>query len=225
MSGTATGTVVGKDGCENETFTGNETLTVCVQDTALMDAPSTTLGEQTISLKAGQTFPVKYSVNYDQEKADRLPEYGFTLSARIEDPSGKLLYINDTRTSARDDKIEVKKIYSLGLQKMSGDRRFQYGDVTAEDIETFNKHKEQISQAVREKFPWVPADFELKPVLYRSPPACGKIEDFKVPLPGNKFVRIQLTRGGYLYHAPGSEPTQETTGVYIDDTLTSSADE
>ncbi|CAF1385931.1 unnamed protein product [Adineta ricciae] len=148
---------------------------------------------------------------------------------------------------------------------MSGDRRFQYGEITAEDIKTFNKHKEQISQAVREKFPWVPADFELKPVLYRSPPACGKIEDFKhkeqisqavrekfpwvpadfelkpvlyrsppacgkiedfkVPLPGNKFVRIQLTRGGYLYHAPGSEPTQETTGVYIDDTLTSSADE
>ncbi|CAF1171690.1 unnamed protein product [Adineta ricciae] len=116
MSGTATGTVVGKDGCENETFTGNETLTVCVQDTSLMDAPSSTLGEQTISLKAGQTFPIKYSVSYDQEKADRLPEYGFTLSARIEDPSGKLLYINDTRTSARGDKIEVKKVVPFNYE-------------------------------------------------------------------------------------------------------------
>ncbi|CAF1650502.1 unnamed protein product, partial [Adineta ricciae] len=86
-------------------------------------------------------------------------------------------------------------------------------------------HKEQISQAVREKFPWVPADFELKPVLYRSPPACGKIEDFKVPLPDNKFVRIQLTCGGYQCHAPDGEPIQEKTGVYVDDTLTSSADE
>lgn len=47
----------------------------------------------------------------------------------------------------------------------------------------------------------------------------------QVPLPDNKFVRVQLTRGGYPCHAPGGEPIQQKTGVYVDDTLTSSADE
>ena len=109
MSGKATGTVVGINGCENDTFTGNETLKIYVQDTSLMDAPSITLGEQTISLKAGQTFPIDYSVSYDQEKANHLPEYGFTINASIKDSNGQLLYFVDTRISPKDEKIEVKK--------------------------------------------------------------------------------------------------------------------
>lgn len=109
MSAVATGVVVGKDGCEGDTFNGNEVLTVSVQNTARMDASAITLGEQKIHLKNGQTFPINFNVEYDEEAGNKVPDYGFTFRARIEDGAGQLLYVNDTRTSARGDKIEVKK--------------------------------------------------------------------------------------------------------------------
>ncbi|CAF1138851.1 unnamed protein product [Adineta steineri] len=106
----ATGTVTGKNGCEAATFNGNEILTVSVQDTARMGAPAITLGQQEITLKKGDKFPINYNVQYNEEEASKVPDYGFTLNARIEDNNGTLLYTNDTRTSARDNKIEVIKV-------------------------------------------------------------------------------------------------------------------
>ncbi|UJR07086.1 hypothetical protein I4U23_011374 [Adineta vaga] len=110
MSGKATGIVTGKNGCENDTFSGNETLTVVVENTGRMDAPALTLGEQKITLKQGQKFPITYNIAYDEEEASKVPDYGFTISARIEDNQGQLLYTDDTRTSVKDNKIEVKKV-------------------------------------------------------------------------------------------------------------------
>ena len=110
MPGKATGVVIGKDGCEADTFNGNEVLEVQVQDCSRMDAPSVTLGEQKITLKKGDKFPISFGVEYDEEAASQVPDYGFTMDARIEDGNGELLYTNDTRTSARSDKIEVKKV-------------------------------------------------------------------------------------------------------------------
>ena len=109
MSAKATGRVVGKNGCEADTFQGNEVLIVKVQDTARMDAPSITLGEQRITLKKGDKFPIAFSVDYDEEKAKQIPDYGFTLRADIQDDQGELLYLSDTRTSARSNEIEVRK--------------------------------------------------------------------------------------------------------------------
>jgi uncharacterized lipoprotein YbaY len=113
MSATATGVVVGKNGCEADTFNDNETITVSVQNTALMDASSVTLGEQKIALKKGDKFPINFSVQYDKEAASKVPEYGFTISARITDVNDKLLYWTDTSTSAKSDKIEVVKVRSF----------------------------------------------------------------------------------------------------------------
>ncbi|UJR19948.1 hypothetical protein I4U23_023080 [Adineta vaga] len=110
MSGKATGVVIGKNGCEAVTFNGNETLTVKVQNTARMDAPSITLGEQTIALKKGDAFPISFNVEYDEEVASKVPDYGFTLSAEITGDNDKLLYRYDTRTNARSQQIEVRKI-------------------------------------------------------------------------------------------------------------------
>ena len=109
MSTKATGHVVGKDGCEADTFQGNEVLIVKVQNTGRMDASSITLGEQRITLKTGDTFPISFSVEYDEEEAKHIPDYGFTLDADIKDDQDKLLYTNDTRTSARSKEIQVKK--------------------------------------------------------------------------------------------------------------------
>ena len=110
MSATATGVVIGKDGCEGDKFNGNETLTVSVQDTARMDTSAITLGEQKVTLKRGGTFPIHFNVEYDEEAANKVPDYGFTLRASITDDQGELLYTSDTRTSARGDKIEVRKV-------------------------------------------------------------------------------------------------------------------
>ncbi|CAF1038879.1 unnamed protein product [Adineta steineri] len=65
----ATGTVTGKNGCEAATFNGNEILTVSVQDTARMGAPAITLGQQEITLKKGDKFPINYNVQYNEEDA------------------------------------------------------------------------------------------------------------------------------------------------------------
>ncbi|UJR07085.1 hypothetical protein I4U23_011373 [Adineta vaga] len=102
---------------------------------------------------------------------------------------------------------------------------YEYREVTDEDIATFNKHKDQINEKFREKFPSIPEDFELKPMRYRCAPACGKIEDFQVALPDNKFIRLQLTLGGYQRYTPDGQPIKETTSVYVFDDLLSSLDE
>ncbi|CAF1301114.1 unnamed protein product, partial [Rotaria sordida] len=45
MTAIATGIVIGKDGCEADTFNGNEILAIAVQNTARMDASAIPLGE------------------------------------------------------------------------------------------------------------------------------------------------------------------------------------
>jgi putative lipoprotein len=68
-------------------------LTVRIQDTSRADAPATTVGEQIIELDGGQ-LPVAYSVAYDSDEI--LDQNTYTMSARIENAAGELLYINDT---------------------------------------------------------------------------------------------------------------------------------
>ncbi|CAF1056357.1 unnamed protein product [Didymodactylos carnosus] len=107
MAAKVTGSVVGKGGCEDNAFNGNEILIVEVQDTSRADAPSISLGQQKITLKKGEKFPINFDIEYQEEEASKVPDYGLTLSARIEDNNGQLLYINDTSTSIKDKKIEV----------------------------------------------------------------------------------------------------------------------
>ncbi|CAF0871509.1 unnamed protein product [Didymodactylos carnosus] len=110
MAAKAIGTVIGKGGCEDDTFNGSEILTISVEDTSRACAPSISLGQQMITLKKGEKFPISFDIEYQKEEASKVPDYGLTLSARIENDKGKLLYINDARTSAKDKKIEVIKV-------------------------------------------------------------------------------------------------------------------
>jgi uncharacterized lipoprotein YbaY len=66
---------------------------VQLQDTSLADAPATVLGEQIIPTN-GQQVPIPFSVSYNP--ADILDNHTYTLSVRIEDSSGTLLFINTT---------------------------------------------------------------------------------------------------------------------------------
>ncbi|UJR18460.1 hypothetical protein I4U23_005365 [Adineta vaga] len=108
---------------------------------------------------------------------------------------------------------------------MSRNWVYEYREVTDEDIATFNRHKDRINEKVREKFPSIPVNFELKPVRYRCVPACGKVEDFQVAVPDNKFIRLQLAVGGYQRYKPDGQPIEDTAGVYVMDDLLSTLDE
>ena len=84
-------------------------IQVQLQDTSLADAPATIIGEQIIPA-AGVTFPIPFEITYNPN--DIQDNHTYTMSVRIEDASGKLLYINTTSTpvltnGAPTDNVEV----------------------------------------------------------------------------------------------------------------------
>ena len=66
---------------------------VQLQDVSLMDAPAVVLGEQVIQTD-GTQVPIPYEVSYNPEDIDE--RHTYSMSARIEDSAGKLLFISDT---------------------------------------------------------------------------------------------------------------------------------
>lgn len=85
-----TGTILLPDGA---TVPNGATITVKVQDTSLADAAATDLGEQVIE-GTGQTSPIPFAVSYNPADIDE--RFTYTMSVRIEDADGSLLFINDT---------------------------------------------------------------------------------------------------------------------------------
>jgi putative lipoprotein len=68
-------------------------VTVRLQDISLADAPAELIGEQVIETK-GKQVPIPYEIEYDATQIKENNAY--SISARIEDSSGKLLFISDT---------------------------------------------------------------------------------------------------------------------------------
>jgi putative lipoprotein len=68
-------------------------VTVQIQDVSRMDAPARVIGEHVIHTSGGQV-PIGYSVPYDPGAIDE--SHSYSMSARIEDGEGKLLFISDT---------------------------------------------------------------------------------------------------------------------------------
>ena len=68
-------------------------VTVQIQDTSLADAPAKVIGEQVIETN-GRQVPIPYSVSYDPDVIDE--RFTYTMSARITNGAGDLLWINDT---------------------------------------------------------------------------------------------------------------------------------
>ena len=66
---------------------------VQLQDVSKMDVAAQVLGEQLIKTE-GKQVPIEYSVPYDEEAIDE--RFTYSVSARIEDGEGKLLFISDT---------------------------------------------------------------------------------------------------------------------------------
>jgi uncharacterized lipoprotein YbaY len=88
-----TGTVVLPAG---STIPSGSVLSVEIQDTSLADAIAVTIGLHTETLTESTGSAIPFEVTYDPAEIDERNTY--TLSVRIEDAAGNLLFINDTAT-------------------------------------------------------------------------------------------------------------------------------
>ena len=68
-------------------------VTVQIQDTSRADAPAEVIGVQIIETN-GRQVPIPYSVSYDPDVI--VENHSYTMSARLTDGQGTLLFINDT---------------------------------------------------------------------------------------------------------------------------------
>ena len=68
-------------------------VTVKIQDVSLMDVAAKVIGEQVIKTDGAQV-PIPYEVPYNPNAIDE--RHTYSMSARIEDSTGKLLFISDT---------------------------------------------------------------------------------------------------------------------------------
>lgn len=69
------------------------TVIVKIEDISFADAPSTVVGEQEIKTE-GKQVPIPFNVTYDPDKI--VDNHSYTISARILDGTGKLMFISDT---------------------------------------------------------------------------------------------------------------------------------
>ena len=67
-------------------------VTVQIQDVSLMDVAAKVIGEQVIETDGAQV-PIPYEVHYDPGEID--DRHTYSMSARIEGSTGKLLFISD----------------------------------------------------------------------------------------------------------------------------------
>lgn len=70
-------------------------ITVQIRDVSLADAPAQVLGEQVIQAE-GKQVPIPYEVKYNPGEIKE--NHSYSMSVRIEDNAGQLLFISDTHT-------------------------------------------------------------------------------------------------------------------------------
>ncbi len=106
--------------------------TVQLQDISRADAPATVLGEQIIAMD-GKSVPVPYAIAYDPAAID--PRSMVSVSARITDADGKLLFISDTivpvitRDNPTQD-VEIVVVPVPGQDTSAGDTATVSGTLT-----------------------------------------------------------------------------------------------
>jgi putative lipoprotein len=90
-------------------------ITVQIQDTSLADAPATVMGEQVIQTD-GKQVPFEFEVSYDTDAIQ--DNHSYTMSVRITDGAGKLLFINDTAIPVitRDNPTQDVEIVAVQVQ-------------------------------------------------------------------------------------------------------------
>jgi len=79
---------------EGTTLPEDASIVVEVQDTSLADAPALIISQAEIAPEDPAATEIPFEVQYDEEAIEDTNTY--TLSVRIEDAAGTLLFINDT---------------------------------------------------------------------------------------------------------------------------------
>ncbi|CAF0950038.1 unnamed protein product [Rotaria sp. Silwood1] len=77
----------------SNTIDKNSQVKVELRDVSLMDAPSKLIASTTIT--SAKTFPISYKLTYNP--SDITPNHHYAISATINGPDNKLLFINDVR--------------------------------------------------------------------------------------------------------------------------------
>ena len=90
---TLTGTVIYR---ERIALPQDARLTVHVSDVSRMDAPAPVIAETEIATE-GRQVPIPFSLTYDRSRIDARGRY--SVSARITDGSGRLIWITDTHNA------------------------------------------------------------------------------------------------------------------------------
>lgn len=85
-----------------------------LQDVSLADAPSRTIARQAFSAN-GQQVPFAFSLTVDQRRLDDRGRY--TVSARITDSSGRLMFISDTHNGVIFDGRPMIDMGTINLIK------------------------------------------------------------------------------------------------------------
>jgi putative lipoprotein len=109
-------------------------VTVQIQDTSLADAPAVVVGEQIIETD-GQQVPIPYKVAYSPD--DIQDNHTYTMSARIEDADGNLLFINDTAIPVitNDNPTEDVEIMTIQVSTGGAEESEATDEAAAEETE------------------------------------------------------------------------------------------
>ncbi|WP_033074482.1 YbaY family lipoprotein [Sphingopyxis sp. MWB1] len=84
-------------------------IEIRVDDVSRMDAPARTLARQAFTAN-GRQVPFAFSLTVDKGEID--PRGRYTLSARITDASGRLMFITDTHN---DVQFDSRKLVDMGM--------------------------------------------------------------------------------------------------------------
>jgi putative lipoprotein len=79
----------------SDTLPDGATIQVQIQDVSQADAAAKVIGEKSID-GSSESFPIPYEVTYDPASID--DRFSYSMSVRIEDADGNLIYISDTNT-------------------------------------------------------------------------------------------------------------------------------
>ncbi|UCC50595.1 MAG: YbaY family lipoprotein [Anaerolineaceae bacterium] len=80
---------------ESATLPDGADIQVQIQDVSQADAAAKVIGEKSFD-GSGESFPIPYEVTYDPSSID--DRFSYSMSVRIEDANGNLIYISDTNT-------------------------------------------------------------------------------------------------------------------------------
>ncbi|CAF0762058.1 unnamed protein product [Rotaria sp. Silwood1] len=71
-----------------------------------------------------------------------------------------------------------------------------FTSLTEEDKELFNTYKESINIRIHETFPFIPVDYDVKPLSIRRQLGCGTFYTYKVALLNDQVAEVTFHLGG-----------------------------